>query len=67
MILQQAREQLFTAGVSSVTGLHEPEVQEPPPLTPNTLAMVSTKEHMELLDKEGEDFFKFIIHFTFKA
>lgn len=51
MILQQAGEQLSTAGVSSVTGLHEPEVQEPPPLTPNTLAIVSSKEHIELLEK----------------
>ncbi len=53
IILQQAREQLSNAGVSLVTGLHEPEVQEPPPLTPSTLALVSSKEHMELLDKQG--------------
>ena len=35
-ILEQARYQLASAGVDHHTGLHKPEVQEPPPLTPNT-------------------------------
>ena len=35
-ILAQARQQLASAGVDHHTGLHKPEVQEPPPLTPNT-------------------------------
>ncbi len=54
LILQQAREQLASAGVSSVTGLHEPEVQEPPPLTPNALAQASSNEHINLLEEHGE-------------
>ena len=35
-ILEQARQQLASAGVDHHTGLHRPEVLEPPPLTPNT-------------------------------
>jgi len=35
-ILGQARQQLASAGVDHHTGLHKPEVQEPPPITPNT-------------------------------
>ena len=41
-ILQQARQQVESAGISSRTGLHDPDVQEPPPLTPSTLAKTVT-------------------------
>ena len=37
-ILQAARQQVETAGISSSTGLHDPDVAEPPPLTPSTIA-----------------------------
>ncbi|CAI8037016.1 Bromodomain-containing protein 1 [Geodia barretti] len=50
-ILQQAREQVETAGISPGTGLHDPDVAEPPPLTPSTLAKtVSLSEG--ILDNE---------------
>ena len=52
IILEQSREQLRTAGVSEPTGLHDPDVQEPPPLTPNTIAQV-VKEPMDILDDNG--------------
>lgn len=41
-IFQQAREQVETAGISVYTGLHDPDVAEPPPLTPNTIAKATT-------------------------
>ena len=39
-ILEDAREQLDNAGVSIVTGMHDPDVEEPPPLTPNAAALI---------------------------
>ena len=53
MIIQEAREHLDQAGVNSRTGLHDPEVQEPPPLTPSTIAQV-VKQPMDILDEHGE-------------
>ena len=41
-ILQQARQQVESAGISPSTGLHDPEVAEPPPLTPSALAKSAT-------------------------
>ncbi len=37
-ILDQAREQLVSAGVDSKSGLHDPDVMEPPPLTPSSIS-----------------------------
>ena len=39
-ILEDAHEQLDNAGVSIVTGMHDPDVEEPPPLTPNAAALI---------------------------
>ena len=42
-IMEQARHQLESAKVDPQTGLHDPDVIEPPPLTPNTIAIVVQK------------------------
>ena len=39
-ILEQVRQQLKTAGVSPITGMHDPDVAEPPPLTPTAAAFI---------------------------
>ena len=39
-ILDQMHHQLRDAGVSRLTGMHDPDVDEPPPLTPNAAAVI---------------------------
>ena len=43
-----------SALVDLATGMHNPEVQEPPPLTPSTLEEVLLKEPM-LFDENGDN------------
>lgn len=43
-ILDQAYSQIKSAGINSSTGLHDPDVEEPPPLTPNTVAAVRSMD-----------------------
>lgn len=42
-ILDQMHQQLRDAGVSRMTGMHEPDVDEPPPLTPNAAAVIQNQ------------------------
>lgn len=39
-ILEQAYKQIDSAGINHDTGMHDPDVEEPPPLTPNTAAII---------------------------
>lgn len=39
-MLDQIHKQIESAGISKVSGMHEPDVEEPPPLTPNTAAII---------------------------
>ena len=50
-ILENAREQIASAGLSSKTGMHNPPVQEPPPLTPSSITKVP-----DILKVNGEFF-----------
>ncbi|XP_019854738.1 PREDICTED: bromodomain and PHD finger-containing protein 3-like [Amphimedon queenslandica] len=50
-ILDQAYGQIKSAGINKSTGLHDPDVEEPPPLTPNTVAAVRA---MDMFGKDGE-------------
>lgn len=52
-ILEDAHEQLDNAGVSIVTGMHDPDVEEPPPLTPNAAALIQ-KTPLDMFTREGE-------------
>ena len=40
-ILEDVRQKVESARVDSRTGLHDPPVQEPPPLTPSTIATMA--------------------------
>lgn len=39
-LLEMTHKQFETAGINLATGMHEPDVDEPPPLTPNAAAIV---------------------------
>lgn len=39
-MLEQAHKQIESALISQVTGMHDPDVEEPPPLTPNAAAHI---------------------------
>ena len=51
-MLEDVSQLLESAMVDHATGVHNPEVQEPPPLTPSTIAEV-LKEPM-LFDDNGD-------------
>ena len=49
-ILERARHQLEQAAVDEETGLHEPAVVDPPPLTPSALS-VDVDQRIEAIEK----------------
>ena len=51
-IMEQVRQQLECAGVSDVTGMHDPDVAEPPPLTPTAAAIIQ-QQPPEMFTKGG--------------
>ena len=48
-IFQLARQQLESASINPETGLHDPDVQEPPPLTPSAIAK-AVRYQEEMID-----------------
>ncbi len=42
-LLEITHQQFEDAGINLFTGMHDPDVQEPPPLTPNTAAIIQQK------------------------
>ena len=51
-ILEQAREQIASAGIDNKTGLHDPDVLEPPPLTPTSVS--NTQLPLNILEVNGK-------------